>query len=223
MNLAIFDLDHTLITNDSDNEWPKYLMQKGVVDQAFVEKKNDYFYQQYLQGQLNVDEFLAFQLEPLTRFDMVELAAMHEEFMHDFIRPAITTKARALVQQHLDATDDVLLISATNEFIITPIAHEFGITEVIGVSLEIGADGRYTGGYIGVPSYQHGKITRLEEWLHQKGKTRSDYDNIYFYSDSRNDLPLLNDVSHPVAVNPDEVLLAHAQEQQWEIVYTHEA
>lgn len=221
MNLAIFDLDHTLIASDSDNEWPKYLMHKGVVDKAFVEKKNDYFYQQYLQGRLNVDEFLEFQLEPLTRFSMEELAQMHQEFMQDFIRPTITDKARELVKQHQDAGDDLLLISATNEFIITPIAHEFGITEVIGVSLVVGEDGRYTGDYEGVPSYQAGKITRLEQWLEQKGKTRADYAEIYFYSDSRNDLPLLQDVSHPVAVNPDDILLEHAKQHGWDIVYTH--
>ena len=221
MNLAIFDLDHTLIASDSDNEWPKYLMHKGIVDADFVAKKNDYFYQQYLQGQLNVDEFLEFQLEPLTRFSMDELAAMHQEFMRDFIRPTITEVARGLVTQHQQAGDDLLLISATNEFIITPIAHEFGITEVIGVSLEIGADGRYTGEYVGVPSYQAGKITRLEQWLHAQGKTRADYDKIYFYSDSRNDMPLLQDVSNPVAVNPDDILLAHAREHGWPIVHTH--
>ena len=221
MNLAIFDLDHTLIASDSDNEWPKYLMHKGVVDAAFVAKKNDYFYQQYLQGQLNVDEFLEFQLEPLTRFSMAELAEMHQEFMRDFIRPTITDVARGLVTQHQQAGDDLLLISATNEFIITPIAHEFGITEVIGVSLEIGADGRYTGEYVGVPSYQAGKITRLEQWLEAQGKTRADYDKIYFYSDSRNDMPLLKDVSNPVAVNPDDTLLAHAREHGWPIVHTH--
>ena len=221
MNLAIFDLDHTLIASDSDNEWPKYLMQKGIVDQAFVEKKNDYFYQQYLQGCLNVDEFLAFQLEPLTHFSMEELAQMHAEFMQDFILPTITDKARQLVTQHQQAGDDLLLISATNEFIITPIAHEFGITEVIGVSLEIGEDGRYTGQYVGVPSYQGGKIVRLEQWLSEKGKSRSDYEDIYFYSDSRNDLPLLKEVSRPVAVNPDDILLQHAQAHDWEIVYTH--
>ena len=221
MNLAIFDLDHTLIASDSDNEWPKYLMHKGIVDADFVAKKNDYFYQQYLQGQLNVDEFLEFQLEPLTRFSMDELAAMHQEFMRDFIRPTITDVARGLVTQHQQAGDDLLLISATNEFIITPIAHEFGITEVIGVSLEIGADGRYTGEYVGVPSYQAGKITRLEQWLHAQGKTRADYDKIYFYSDSRNDMPLLQDVSNPVAVNPDDILLAHAREHGWPIVHTH--
>ncbi|AUZ04435.1 MULTISPECIES: HAD family hydrolase [Vitreoscilla] len=221
MNLAIFDLDHTLIASDSDNEWPKYLMHKGIVDKAFVEKKNDYFYQQYLQGRLNVDEFLEFQLEPLTHYSMEQLAVMHEEFMCEFIRPTITEVARELVAKHQRAGDDLLLISATNEFIITPIANEFGITEVIGVTLEIGVDGRYTGNYIGVPSYQGGKIVRLEQWLQEKGKTRSDYDDIYFYSDSRNDLPLLQDVSRPVAVNPDDILLAHATEHGWEIVHTH--
>ena len=218
MNLAIFDLDHTLIASDSDNEWPKYLMHKGIVDADFVAKKNDYFYQQYLQGQLNVDEFLEFQLEPLTRFSMDELAAMHQEFMRDFIRPTITDVARGLVTQHQQAGDDLLLISATNEFIITPIAHEFGITEVIGVSLEIGADGRYTGEYVGVPSYQAGKITRLEQWLHAQGKTRADYDKIYFYSDSRNDLPLLELVDNPVVVDPDDVLQKIAIKRHWPII-----
>ncbi len=218
MNLAIFDLDHTLITCDSDNEWPRYLMKKGVVDQDFVAKKNEYFYQQYLDGCLNVPEFLAFQLEPLTRFSRAELDVMHQEFMQEFIEPHITAEAIALVEQHQKAGDTVMLLSATNEFIIRPIGQRFGIEHVIGVSLETNSEGEFTGGYIGVPSYQEGKITRLEEWLDGHGKTVTDYDNIYFYSDSRNDLPLLNWVNRPVAVNPDEIVEARALEQGWPII-----
>ncbi len=218
MNLAIFDLDHTLITCDSDNEWPRYLMEKGVVDRAFVEKKNDYFYQQYLDGCLNVPEFLAFQLEPLTRFSRQELDEMHQEFMQGFIEPYITAEALALVENHQKAGDVVMLLSATNEFIIRPIGQRFGIEEIIGVTLETDEKGDYTGGYIGVPSYQEGKITRLQEWLDSRGKTKADYEHIYFYSDSRNDLPLLKWVDRPVAVNPDDVLEAYAQEQGWPII-----
>lgn len=218
MNLAIFDLDHTLITCDSDNEWPRYLMSKGVVDKAFVEKKNDYFYQQYLNGCLNVPEFLAFQLEPLTRFDRQTLDAMHQEFMAEFIEPNITAEAEALVAKHQEAGDTVMLLSATNEFIIRPIGQRFGIEEIIGVTLQTNDQGDFTGGYVGVPSYQEGKITRLKEWLDNHGKTVEDYEHLYFYSDSRNDLPLLKWVDRPVAVNPDDVLEAYAKQEGWPII-----
>lgn len=218
MNLAIFDLDHTLIHCDSDNEWPRYLMQKGVVDEAFVRTKNDKFYQDYLNGCLDIDEFLAFQLEPLSRFDRATLNAMHAEFMRDFILPNISQSARNLVAQHQQSGDTLLMISATNEFIITPIAHEFGITEIIGVSLETDANGNYTGRYVGTPSFKEGKITRLHQWLQQRGQTLADYEKTHFYSDSRNDLPLLETVSHPVAVHPDDTLRQIAQDRGWPIL-----
>ena len=218
MNLAIFDLDHTLINCDSDNEWPKYLMQKGVVDEAFVRTKNDKFYQDYLNGCLNIVEFLAFQLEPLSRFSRAELDEMHAEFMRDFIAPHMGNMAKMLVQSHRDAGDELLLISATNEFIITPIAQAFGINHIIGVSLETDAAGNYTGGYVGTPSFKEGKITRLNQWLAERGQTLADFDKVYFYSDSRNDLPLLNLVNEPVAVNPDAVLLAEAEKKGWPVL-----
>ncbi len=219
MNLAIFDLDHTLINCDSDNEWPKYLMKKGLVDQAFVDQKNEKFYRDYCNGCLDVDEFLAFQLAPLSRFDRAQLDKMHAEFMRDFIVPHIGHMARMLVQSHRDAGDELLLISATNEFLITPIARTFGIEHIIGVSLETDANGNYTGRYTGTPSFQEGKITRLQQWLTSRGQTLDDFERVFFYSDSRNDLPLLRLVNHPVAVNPDATLQAEAEAKGWPILH----
>ncbi len=217
-NLAIFDLDNTLINTDSDHTWPQYLMKKGVVDAEFVRTKNDKFYQDYLNSCLDIDEFLQFHLEPLTHFDMDELAAMHREFTQEFILPHIGSMAKMLVQSHRDAGDELLVISSTNEFIITPICHLFGIDNIIGTQLEIGENGRYTGGYIGTPSLKEGKITRLHQWLAARGETLQDYGKTYFYSDSKNDLPLLRYVSDPVAVNPDEVLLKEATEKGWPVL-----
>ena len=217
-NLAIFDLDNTLINADSDNTWPQYLMKKGVVDAEYVRIRNDKFYQDYKNGCLDIDEFLAFQLEPLSRFSKQELAEMHREFTEEFIQPHITNMAKMLVDSHRAAGDQLLVISSTNEFIITPISHLFGITEVIGTSLETGADGRYTGRYVGIPSLKEGKITRLEQWLAARGETLADYEKSYFYSDSHNDLPLLRYVSDPVAVNPDDILLREATEKGWPVL-----
>ncbi|MDF7676214.1 HAD-IB family hydrolase [Neisseriaceae bacterium ESL0693] len=218
MNLVIFDLDHTLINCDSDNEWPKYLMKKGIVDQQFVDMKNHKFYQDYLNGCLDIDEFLAFQLAPLSRFSRAELNAMHQEFMQAYILPHITSMARLLVQSHRDAGDELLMISATNEFLITPIAQEFGIQNIIGVSLQTDEAGNYTGRYVGVPSFKEGKITRLHQWLAERQAQLSDYDKVYFYSDSFNDLPLLQLVDEPVAVNPDEKLSQYARSHGWPIL-----
>ncbi|MFV2030241.1 HAD family hydrolase [Neisseria sp. S1] len=217
-NLAIFDLDNTLINTDSDNTWPQYLMKKGVVDAEFVRIKNDKFYQDYKNGCLDIDEFLKFQLEPLSRFDMEELAQMHREFTQEFILPHISPMAKMLVQSHRDAGDELLVISSTNEFIITPICHLFGIENIIGTQLEVGTDGRYTGAYIGTPSLKEGKITRLNEWLAKRGESFSSYGKIYFYSDSKNDLPLLRIVSDPVAVNPDEELQKEAMANGWPVL-----
>ena len=217
-NLAIFDLDNTLINTDSDNSWPQYLMNKGVVDIEFVRTKNDKFYQDYLNGCLDIDEFLQFQLEPLKHFCLEELAHMHGEFTQEFIVPHISSMAKMLVQSHREAGDELLVISATNEFIITPICHLFGIENIIGTQLEMGENGRYTGGYIGTPSLKEGKITRLHEWLSARNKSFDAYEKTYFYSDSKNDLPLLNYVTDPVAVNPDQELLQTALEKGWPVL-----
>lgn len=218
MNLAIFDLDHTLINVDSDQEWVQYLVSREILDTSALAVRSQY-YQEYVDGTLDIDAFLAFQLAPLAKFSPSELAAMHREFMDEIILPAITPMARELVQAHRDAGDQLLMISATNEFIITPIAHEFGIMNVIGISLETDEHGRYTGRYVGTPSFQSGKVVRLEQWLLEQKYHKSDFEKIYFYSDSKNDLPLLNSVTDPVAVNPDETLLEIAQQKGWPILH----
>ncbi|MDO5059916.1 MAG: HAD family hydrolase [Neisseria sp.] len=217
-NLAIFDLDNTLINTDSDHSWPQYLMAKGLVDVEYTRAQNDKFYQDYQQGRLNIDEFLAFHLEPLSRYSPEELAQMHQEFMADYILPHITPMQKMLVESHRAAGDELLVISSTNEFIISPICRHFGIENIIGTQLETGADGRYTGRYIGIPSLKEGKITRLNQWLAERGETLESYGKSYFYSDSKNDLPLLRVVSDPVAVNPDDVLLAEAQVLGWPVL-----
>lgn len=217
-NLAIFDLDNTLINTDSDHSWPQYLIRKGVVDAEYTRAQNDKFYRDYQNGCLNIDEFLKFHLEPLSRFSKEELAEMHREFVAEFIAPHISPMQKMLVESHRNAGDELLVISSTNEFIITPICHLFGIENIIGTQLETGSDGRYTGNYVGTPSLKEGKITRLNEWLAARGETLASYSKTYFYSDSKNDLPLLRLVSDPVAVNPDGVLQQEAEAQGWPVL-----
>lgn len=217
-NLAIFDLDHTLITTDSDNAWPKFMIEKGLLDAKYAATQNEKFYQDYQNGHLNIHEFIAFQVEPLKAFNQEELTILHQEFIKKYIEKHITAMAKMLVDSHRDAGDELLVISSTNEFIITPICHRFGIQNIIGTKLETDNKGQFTGKIIGVPSLQAGKIKRLDEWLKNRGETRQSYGKIYFYSDSKNDLPLLKEVSDPVAVNPDETLLAYAQQHGWPVL-----
>ncbi|OAM26682.1 phosphoserine phosphatase [Eikenella longinqua] len=217
MNLAIFDLDHTLINCDSGTEWSNFLQEEGIYDEADMQRHRQ-FDQDYRDGCLDLDAYLAFILRALAERSRAELDAMHRVFMQRHILPHISPMARQLVAGHRDAGDSLLLISATNEFIITPIAREFGIGEVIGIRLETDAKGNYTGHYLGTPSFQAGKVTRLQQWLAERGQTQADYEKIYFYSDSRNDLPLLEQVNQPVAVNPDPVLLAAAQQHGWPVL-----
>ncbi|STZ76148.1 HAD family hydrolase [Bergeriella denitrificans] len=217
-NLAIFDLDNTLINTDSDHSWPQYLMKKGLVDVEYTEAQNEKFYQDYRNGCLDIDAFLKFHLAPLKEYSMEELAQMHREFMAEFIMPHISPMQVMLVQSHQAAGDELLVISSTNEFIITPICQLFGIENVIGTQLEIGADGRYTGNYTGTPSLKEGKITRLNQWLTARGESLADYGKVYFYSDSKNDLPLLRYVNEPVAVNPDAELEAEAKAKGWPVL-----
>ena len=199
MNLAIFDLDHTLINCDSSSEWSNFLHEKGIFSDADMQRHQ------------------AFVLRPLAEHSRAELDEMHREFMRR-IRPNITQMARMLVDSHRDTGDTLLMISATNEFIITPIAREFGIENIIGISLETDVQGNYTGRPIGTPSFQEGKVTRLHQWLAERGQSQADYEKIYFYSDSRNDLPLLEQVNQPVAVNPDPVLTLTAVQRGWPIL-----
>lgn len=217
-NLAIFDLDHTLINTDSDNAWPQFMIQKGYLDAELATAKNKQFYQDYQNGCLNIHEFVAFQVEPLKALSRETLKVLHEEFMEVMIKPHITEMAKMLIESHRAAGDELLVISSTNEFIITPICHFLGIHEIIGTRLEVDENGQFTGKIVGVPSLREGKITRLNEWLSARNESLKDYGKTYFYSDSKNDLPLLQLVDEPVAVNADEVLRGHAQRHGWPIL-----
>ena len=217
-NLAIFDLDNTLINIDSGHAWSAFLIKKIPDDAAQTKAQNEKFYRDYQNGCLDIDAFCKFHLAPLTRYSKEELAEFHREFMAEYIIPHISPMQRMLVQSHQMAGDETLVISSTNEFIITPICHLFGITNIIGTQLETGTDGRYTGNYIGTPSFREGKITRLNQWLAERGETLESYGKTYFYSDSKNDLPLLSLVNEPVAVNPDAELEQEAKEKGWPVL-----
>lgn len=219
MNLALFDLDHTLLAGDSDFEWAQFLISKGVVDREIQEAKNVAFYEQYKAGTLDIQEFLAFQLMPLTRHPRAELDAWHREYMERHIRPIMSIKARTLVLEHLAAGDLCAIVTATNSFVTGPIAREFGIPHLIGAIPAVDvASGAFSGKPTGTPSFQAGKIVRVEQWLESLGLWWGAFDNSYFYSDSHNDLPLMQKVNTPVAVDPDDTLRKHAETAGWSII-----
>lgn len=214
MALAIFDLDNTLLRGDSDYLWGMYLIDKGAVDQESHQRENERFYQEYLNGQMDIMAFLRFQLAPLARIPMPELLQMREEYLENYIEPIITEQARALVEKHRQQGDTLLIISATNDFVTRPIADLFAIDELIATNAEL-IDNQYTGAVSGVPSYQEGKVLRLNDWLKKTGNTLK---GSWFYSDSHNDLPLLQIVDHPVAVNPDPQLAKYAAQLGWQVL-----
>ena len=218
-NLALFDLDNTLLAGDSDFEWAQFLIAKGVLDREVQEAKNIEFYEQYKAGTLDIAEFLDFQLKPLARHSRVELDAWHREFMATRIRPIMTQAAQALVRRHLDAGDLCAVVTATNSFVTGPIAREFGIPHLIGTvpALADPATGDFTGKPTGIPSFREGKIVRVEQWLESLGLCWQSFSRSYFYSDSHNDLPLLEKVSDPIAVDPDETLRTHAGRAGWTV------
>jgi HAD superfamily hydrolase (TIGR01490 family) len=218
-NLALFDLDNTLLAGDSDFEWAQFLIAQGVLDREVQEAKNIAFYEQYKAGTLDIHEFLDFQLKPLARHSRAELDAWHREFMASRIRPIMTPAAQALVRRHLDAGDLCAVVTATNSFVTGPIAREFGIPHLIGTipALADPATGNFTGKPTGTPSFREGKIVRVEQWLESLGLCWSSFGRSYFYSDSHNDLPLLLKVSDPVAVDPDDTLRAHAEQAGWTV------
>ncbi|MCG2579028.1 HAD-IB family hydrolase [Dechloromonas sp. XY25] len=219
MNLALFDLDNTLLAGDSDFEWAQFLISKGVVDREVQEAKNIRFYEQYKAGTLDIYEFLAFQLAPLARHSRAELDAWHREYVERHIRPIMTVKARTLVLEHLAAGDLCAIVTATNSFVTGPIAREFGIPHLIGTIPEVDVhSGAFTGQPTGTPSFQGGKITRVESWLETLGLWWGAFDNSYFYSDSHNDLPLMQKVKTPIAVDPDDKLRTHAGAQGWTVM-----
>lgn len=214
MGLAIFDLDNTLIAGDSDYSWGEFIVEQGLVDADHYRAENERFYLQYQQGGLNVHEYLRFALEPLTRFSLDQLSELHRQFMSEKVAPMRLSKAAALLQQHRDAGDYLLIMTSTNSFVTGPIAASLGVDAILASEAEV-VDGRYTGNIVGTPCFQGGKVTRLHEWLASYTGAR---EPCYFYSDSINDLPLLADVSHPVAVDPDDRLRAHAEAAGWPII-----
>ena len=219
MNLALFDLDNTLIAGDSDFEWAQFLITKGVVDREIQEAKNIEFYDQYKAGTLDINEFLAFQLAPLTRHPRTELDAWHREYMDRHIRPLIGDKARQLVRQHLANGDLCAVVTATNSFVTGPIVGEFGIPHLIGTVAAVNvANGVFSGGPRGTPSFRDGKIERVESWLESLGLWWGSFADSFFYSDSLNDLPLMSKVRTPVAVDPDDTLRRHSSEMGWKII-----
>jgi HAD superfamily hydrolase (TIGR01490 family) len=217
MNLALFDLDNTLLNGDSDFEWSQFLIRIGILDRELFEVKNQAFYDQYKAGTLDIHEFLDFQLKPLSRHSRKVLDEWHSQFMRENVMPMVTQKSRALVQQHRDAGDVCVVITATNSFVTAPIAREFGIEHLIATEPEH-IDGEFTGQVADVPCFREGKITRLTNWLGERGWTLDSFEDSTFYSDSLNDLPLMCKVKHPVAANPDEMLRTHAEQHGWPII-----
>ncbi len=214
MRLALFDLDNTLLAGDSDHAWGDYLCERGILDGVAYKARNDAFYQDYLAGRLDIRDYLNFCLEILGRTEMVQLEQWHREFMRDCIEPIILAKGEALLEKHRAAGDRLVIITATNRFVTGPIAARLGVETLLATECEM-QDGRYTGRTTDVPCYQEGKVTRLERWL---GETGLSLEGSYFYSDSRNDLPLLERVSHPVAVDPDPILRAEAEKRGWPVI-----
>ena len=217
MNLALFDLDNTLLACDSDYEWGQFLVDRGVLRRDEYEAQNAAFYEQYKAGTLDIHEFLGFALRPLAEHTPEELRRWHADFMDARIRPAIGPAARALVNRHLGAGDLCAVVTATNSFVSGPVAREFGVMHLVATEPEQVA-GRFTGRVAGIPCFREGKIARVDAWLAAQGRRLQDFGESAFYSDSHNDLPLLERVTRPVAVDPDPRLAAVAQARGWPAV-----
>lgn len=215
--LALFDLDHTLLDGDSDYEWAQYLIDRGILDRGQYEAKNQLFYDQYVAGTLDIFEFLDFQLGPLAAHPRADLDAWHRTFLAERILPMVKPKGRELVAEHRARGATCIMITATNAFVTAPIAKSFGIEHLIATDLDE-RDGRFTGKPRGTPSFREGKVTRLNEWLTERKQTLASYPTSWFYSDSANDIPLLEQVTHPIAVDPDKKLTKVAQARGWKIV-----
>jgi len=218
MNLCLFDLDDTLIPLDSDHEWGQFVIGLGWVDADAFRRRNDQFFEDYKAGRLDVHAYIEFATRPLRARPAAESAAASARFMDEVIRPQIHPRARALVEEHRSRGDLVALVTATNEFVTAPIAAEFGIADLIAVRLERDPGGTITGRIDGVPSYREGKVTRVEQWLAARGARWSDFARTSVYSDSTNDLPLLERATDPVATNPSPALQHLARERGWRIL-----
>lgn len=218
MKLAIFDLDNTLLGGDSDHAWGEYLIKAGLVDPVQHRNRNDEFYHQYLYGGLDIHEYVAFTINPIKTLSADERGRLHDEFMREFIQPMLLPAASELLQSHRAQGHHTLIITATNEFITAPIARMLGVDSLLATELETDG-GVYTGRIRGVPSFKEGKVTRLQQWLASgpAEKNLSLSDSI-FYSDSINDLPLLQAAAEAVAVDPDPRLAACAREHGWPVI-----
>ncbi len=219
MNLAIFDLDNTLIAGDSDYLWGQFLVDKKLVDGEVYERENQRFYDEYKAGTLDILEFLQFSLAPLSQHSIDELNTLYKEFMQTRIDSIWLPKAEVLLEKHRKNNDYLLIITATNHFVTAPIAQKLGVDDIIATMPEK-IDNHYTGKVSGIPCFQEGKVTRLEQWLDQKNQEQREFNlqESFFYSDSFNDLPLLQKVSNPVAVDPDDKLRNYAQQQGWPVI-----
>lgn len=215
--LALFDLDHTLLPLDSDYEWGEFTIRIGWTDRNAFGQRNKAFYDDYVAGTLDVHDYVRFATEAARLRGAQEAALAHAQFMRDVIHPAIRDEALALLRRHRDAGDEVIIITATNEFVTRPIAQALGVQQLLAVELERGPDGWITGDIRGVPSMREGKVRRMEQWLAERGLAWADVDST-FYSDSMNDVPLLEKVNHPVATNPDPRLRTLAQQRGWRIL-----
>jgi HAD superfamily hydrolase (TIGR01490 family) len=214
VTLAIFDLDNTLIGGDSDHLWGCFVCERGLVDSTDFAARNEQFYAEYRAGTLDIDAYLRFALSPLVGRPREQLDAWHREFMASKIEPIMLPRAAELIDSHRRQGHELLIVTATNAFITRPIAEALGISDLLACEGEI-IDGRYTGEPLGTPTYQAGKVTRLREWLSERDTT---LDGAWCYSDSHNDLPLLELVDNPVAVDPDDILRDRAQRAGWPII-----
>lgn len=214
MALALFDLDNTLLAGDSDHGWGQFLVDQGIVDPVLFKQTNDRFFEQYQSGELDIYEYSEFSLGTLSRFEDQQLQQWRQQFMREVVAPMQLAKGRQQIAEHKQQGDTVVIITATNAFVTTPIAQDFGADHLIATEPEI-QDGRFTGKVAGTPCFQAGKITRLQQWLQQTALSMADS---VFYSDSFNDLPLLEVVDKPIAVDPDPVLQQHAERLNWPII-----
>ena len=218
MKLALFDLDHTLLPIDSDYAWGVYTTDIGWTDNDHYRQRNDEFYAHYQAGTLDIHDYVRFSTEATRLKGAAEAARAHAHFMQTVVLPAIQPQALDLIQGHAQAGDQIIIVTATNEFITRPIADALGVPHLLAVQLERDAQGAATGRIRGVPSFREGKIVRVHEWLLEQGHTLTDFERSVFYSDSTNDLPLLEVVSEPVATNPSPALEAIAQARGWRIL-----
>jgi HAD superfamily hydrolase (TIGR01490 family) len=214
MALAIFDLDNTLIAGDSDHSWGEFLVDQNIVDRQLYKKMNDKFYADYESGCLDIFAYLEFSVEPLTQFSLEELDVLHQQFMRDVIEPMKLDQAETLINHHRQAGDRILVITSTNRFIVEPICNSLGINEIIATDLQI-IDGKYTGKVDGTPTFKEGKVERFNQWLREQNTNN---EGSYFYSDSINDMPMLLEVTYPIAVDPDPALRKEAESRHWEII-----